>query len=278
MNPLLKLLVSFVFLLAAGSLLAETLNTHHLQSLGDVNYHELKPEVLGRSLHVFVDLPEDYQDSNKTYPTIYLLDGGLTFPLFAGYHHYLRFGDETPTAILVGISYGADTFKEGNFRSTDFTAPSTERTFWGGASVFQQVLRDELLPMIEKTYRADPSRRIIFGQSMGGQFVLYSALTQPELFAGHIASNPALHRNLAFFLGWQGEGPMPNNASRVFVSSGEFDDPQFREPTMKWVKHWQSVELKPWSLETRTLSGQTHMSAAPEAFRQGLEWLLSGTD
>lgn len=272
------LLVTLLFMMSGSALQAESLDTQLLQSLGEVKYHELTPTKLGRSFHVFVDLPENYSNSEESYPAVYLLDGGNTFPLMAAFHHYLRLGDESPQVILVGISYGADTFKEGNYRSTDFTAPSSERDFWGGANVFQGILRDELLPLIESNYRADASRRVIFGQSLGGQFVLYNALTQPELFFGRIASNPALHRNLPFFLQWQGEGKMPVNASRVFVSSGEYNDARFREPAMKWVEHWQNVTTKPWLLETRILAGQTHMSAAPEAFRQGLGWIFPKTD
>ncbi|MDH4020484.1 MAG: alpha/beta hydrolase-fold protein [Xanthomonadales bacterium] len=268
----------FVLVFSAVNSMAENLDTRLLQSLGEVKYHELKSTGLKRSFHIFVDLPEDYLESDQSYPVIYLLDGGNTFPLMAAYHHYLRFGDETPKAILVGVSYGADTFKEGNWRSTDYTAPSDEREFWGGAAIFQKVLQDELLPLIEAAYRADPARRVIFGHSLGGQFVLFNALTKPELFSGHIASNPALHRNLPFFLKWQGKNDMPVKISKVFVSSGEFDDPIFRKPTMEWIEYWQAVTPRPWVLETRTLSGQTHLSATPEAFRQGLSWLFPEHD
>lgn len=253
----------------------ENLDSNLLQSLGDVKYHELKSTRLERSFHIFVDLPEDYRDSDQSYPTIYLLDGGNTFPLLAAHHHYLRIGNEAPAAILVGISYGADTFKEGNWRSKDFTAPSEERDYWGGAAVFQAMLEDELLPMIEAAYRSDPARRIIFGQSLGGQFVLFNALSKPTLFFGHIASNPALHRNLPFFLKWHGETGSTSPLSRVFVSSGEYDDPVYRGPALEWFKHWQAVSPSPWTLETRTLNGQTHLSATPEAFRQGLEWIFA---
>ena len=268
----------FVLMFSVATSMADNLDTQLLQSLGEVKYHELESTQLKRSFHVFVDLPENYTDSDQSYPTIYLLDGGNTFPLMAAYHHYLRFGDETPRAILVGISYGADTFKEGNWRSTDYTAPSEEREFWGGAAIFQKVLQDELLPLIESVYRADPARRIIFGHSVGGQFVLFNAVTKPELFSGHIASNPALHRNLPFFLNWQGENDMPVQISKVFVSSGEFDDPVFREPTLEWIAHWQAITPRPWFLEARTLAGQTHLSATPEAFRQGMDWLFSEKD
>lgn len=263
-------------LVSAVTALADNLDPGLLQSLGEVKYHELKPESLGRPLHIFVDLPERYHESGQSYPTVYLLDGGNTFPLMAAHHHYLRFGDEAPAAILVGISYGADTFKEGNFRQTDYTAPSEDRSFWGGAAVFQSVLQDELLPLIESTYRSDPSRRVLFGQSLGGQFVLFNALTRPELFYGHIASNPALHRNLPFFLEWHGEGETSLPLSRLFVVSSEFDDPDIRRSTLEWVTHWQAVTPLPWILEIRTLAGQSHFSSTPEAFRLGLEWLFPG--
>ena len=253
----------------------ETVDTELLSSLGNVKYHELMSSQLERSFHVFVDLPEDYGLINETYPTIYLLDGDITFPLMAAYHRYLRLGDEVPAAILVGISYGADSFENGNMRSTDYTAASAELDYWGGASFFQNFLKEELLPLIESTYSSDSSKRIIFGQSLGGQFVLYSALTQPSLFFGHIASNPALNRNLQFFLSWQGPGEMPENISRLFVSSGEHDDPRFRVSTLEWIGHWQKKVQKPWLLETRTLEDQSHFSAAPTAYRQGLNWLFS---
>ena len=271
-----SILLGFALAVSAFDSSADCIDTRLLQSLGEVRYHELKAQKLGRSFHIFVDLPEDYQSTGHNYPTIYLLDGGNTFPLMAAHHHYLRFGNETPEAILVGISYGADTFKEGNWRSTDFTAPSEERDFWGGAGVFQAMIKDELIPLIEGEYRSDPSRRILFGHSLGGQFVLYNALTMPALFYGHIASNPALHRNLPFFLEWHGETEITESVSRLFVASSEFDDPQFRKPAMEWVGHWQAMISPPWALEVRTLPGQTHLSSTPEAFRLGLAWLLPG--
>lgn len=275
MKPRYSIILVICMIMSAASAMADKLDPHLLQALGDVKYHELKPESLGRSLHIFVDLPENYHESDQSYPTIYLLDGGDTFPLMAAHHHYLRFGDESPAAILVGISYGADTFREGNYRQTDYTAPWEERSFWGGAAVFQSVLQDELLPLIESAYRSDPSRRVVFGHSLGGQFVLFNALTKPGLFYGHIASNPAVHRNLPFFLEWHGEGEIGAPLGRVFVASAEFDDPDIRKATLAWVAHWQAVSPRPWMLETRTLPGQSHYSSTPEAFRLGIDWLFS---
>lgn len=250
-------------------------DTEFLQGLGDTRHHLLESKAAEHTYHVFVRLPESYGESgDRAYPTIYLLDGGSTFPMLGGYYRYLSLGEEIPELIVVGISYGTSDWQNGNNRSHDFTAPSDEREFWGGAADFQKMLRTELLPLIENAYRSDPTHRIIFGQSLGGQFVLFTALTDPDLFWGHIASNPALHRNLPFFLTappQTGTGYRP----RLFVSSGSDDDPRFREPALKWMSHWSTVKSTPWDLEKQTLDDHTHFSAAPAAFRQGLIWLFS---
>ena len=272
-----KLLVGTVTVfLVVVSTASSAVETRFMQGLGDTHYQRLDSEILGRHFHIFIMLPDGYEQSgDKEYPTIYLLDGGSLFPLLSAYYRYLNFGDEIPDSIIVGISYGSDNFENGNFRATDYTARSSERDYWGGAEKFQRFLSDELLPFIERAYRSSPDRRVIFGQSIGGQFVLYTALTRPDLFWGHIASNPALHRNLPFFLQEHGKAESGGEQSRLFVGSGSRDDPRFRVPTLEWIEHWSNNNDNPWQLETVNLEGHTHMSAPPACFRQGLVWLFS---
>lgn len=268
-----SIILAFSLLLTAG---ASAADTRYLQGLGDTRYSLVESVNVGRSFHVYVMLPDGYDaTSNLTYPTIYVLDGGGLYPLMTAYYRYLNFSAEVPDSIIVGIAYGGDTFEEGNYRSTDYTAPSDERDYWGGAAAFQAFLAEELFARIEDEYRADPSRRVIFGQSIGGQFVLYTALTEPNLFWGHIASNPALHRNLPFFLEAYGEPDPDRGASRLFVSDGTLDDEQFRVPARRWMEHWSQAKDRPWELHTVDLEGHTHMSAPPAAFREGMRWLFS---
>jgi predicted alpha/beta superfamily hydrolase len=249
-----------------------------LQGLNSPRYHQLDSKVLGRPLHIFVRLPEGYEENAEArYPVVYLLDGGITFPVLAGYYRYLRFGEEVPDTILVGISYGADNFEDGNLRGSDFTAPAPSAEHYGGAQNFQRMFEDELLPLIEHDYRTDPARRIVFGQSLGGQFVLYIAMIRPDLFWGHIASNPALHRNLEFFQNFDFQN-VPPTQSKLFVSSGSDDDARFRVPALQWFAHWSGAQEKPWALKTVTLEGETHFSAAPASFRQGMAWLFADTE
>lgn len=253
----------------------QPLDFRGLQGLDTTHYHRLDSQVIDHTYHVFVRLPESYEES-KRYPAIYLLDGGTSYPLLAGFYRYLNLGREIPDLIIVGISYGSDDRGKGNMRSRDFTARAASRSNWGGAENFQRVLRQELLPIVEGEYSGDPNRRIIFGQSLGGQFVLHSALTAPDLFWGHIASNPALHRNLDFFLNTTPVQPKKGRP-RLFVASGSDDDARFRKPALDWMRHWDAQTQRPWDLKTVSLPGQSHFSAAPGAFRQGLRWLL-GSD
>ena len=265
----------FAALLLFASATSWAVDTTFLQGLGDSHYHRLSSEVVGRDYHIYVMLPAGYTEQRQQdYPTIYLLDGGE--PLFTAYYRYLHFGEEMPAAIIVGISYGSDNFEGGNFRSTDYTAASNEREYWGGAGAFQRVLKDEVFPLVESNYRSQSDRRIIFGHSLGGQFVLYTAQTEPGLFWGYIASNPALHRNLQFFLQDTKPATEEGIRSRLFVGSGSKDSPQFRAPALEWIEHWSAADNAPWHLETMTLEGHTHMSAPPVAFRQGIHWLFSG--
>ncbi|MCI0695042.1 hypothetical protein L0337_23910 [candidate division KSB1 bacterium] len=156
------IIIVSLLLLWIPSIYAQEPNFKWLQGLGETRYHRVDSRLLEQTYHVFVRLPEEYEPGKK-FPTVYLLDGGMTFPILAGYYRYLRLGEEIPAAIIVGISYGTDDWKQGNMRSRDYTAKADDRPHWGGADDFQNVLRKEILPLIEGNHSADPGRRIIIG-------------------------------------------------------------------------------------------------------------------
>lgn len=243
----------------------------HLQSAKADDYFKIESEIIGRPFHIFVRLPENYDEESKDYPVIYLLDGGTNYPLLVPYYILLSFDEEMPDAIFVGISYGGAGFEDGNYRSADYTAPSPEREFWGGAENYQKFLQSELIPVIEEKFRADKSRRILFGQSLAGQFVVYSALTKPDLFWGRIASNPAFHRNLEYFLDLAPE--TPQTSPRLFIAAASNDAERFKTPRDALLESWRESP-PPWNYEVGTLDGEYHASAAPLAFRAGMRSLF----
>ena len=255
----------------------EAVTVPGLHSLAVTHHHTLRAEDGDSLYHIVVGLPDAYQQSADSYfPTVYILDGGMLYPMLKSYSRYLSLGGEAPEMILVAISYGSNDWRQGNQRNHDYTAPSDEADYYGGAADFQVLLRDEVIPLVQSNYRSDGARRIIFGQSLGGQFVLYTAMTDPDLFWGHIASNPALHRNLDLFLGDAGD--TETSESKLYVASAENDDPVYRVPAVEWIEHWTSRASHPWRLKTETLDGHNHFSAPPASFRRGIIWLFAEND
>lgn len=256
----------------AGSRAVPAATLAYLPALrGD--YFPLASRETGRTYHIYVRLPEGY-DPAKRYPVVYLLDGDSLFPLLAASHLFIALDDRLPEAIVVGIAYGS--FDPAvNKRNIDFSPPDpnlpSEEV---GAPAFARFLRGELLPRIESLFPADPARRILFGQSSGGRYVLYSAFTEPDLFWGRIASNPsfAIGRELFF-------GPPPRGTRRdlsLIVVSGTENNAKGRADALAWFATWRGRADAPWAVRPVTIEGGTHAANAGDAYRAALCLLFKG--
>lgn len=232
------------------------------------DYFKLNSEAVDRPFHIYVRFPEGYDDESAHYPVVYLLDGDSLFPILAANHLFLNYDENLAEALIVGIAYGS--FDPSiNKRGFDFSAPADDAgAEQGGAPAFQSFLRSELIPEIEKRYRADASRRILFGQSRGGYMVLYSAFTDPDLFWGRIASNPTFEPGRELF--FSPAAPASRNDLGLVVTSGSRDYPGLREAALEWFDAWQSVEDRPWSLNFETIREGTHAAGSTDSYRKGM--------
>ncbi|MEL7487849.1 MAG: alpha/beta hydrolase-fold protein [Pseudomonadota bacterium] len=249
-----------------------------LAALNDADHKRVVSEAIGRPFHIHVRPPLNYEETEQLYPTVYLLDGDVLFPLLGAYHVLLNIDTNVPDAIIVGISYGGFGAENGNYRSADYTVPPFPDDYLAGlpgsdgAPAFHAFLKDEVIPHIEKTYRADPERRILVGQSRGGHFALYSAMADPDLFWGRIASNPPLSPNRDFFL--RDIAPSAQMGSSLFVSSAERDFPKIRQDAIDLFAHFKSQDALPWRLKTTTVAGETHAAGIVNVYRAGMRWLF----
>lgn len=243
----------------------------HLPAI-DGDYFEFHSDAVGRSFHIYVRYPEGYEGGDERYPVVYLLDGDSLFPILAANHPFLTYDEGLPEAIVVGIAYGSFDSPV-NRRGFDFSAPALDAgPEQGGAPAFSAFLRNELIPAIDRRYRTNPERRVLFGQSRGGYLVLYSAFTEPDLFWGRIASNPSFDPGRErFFL-------PPATASRddlgLVVTSGSRDYPALREAALAWSDVWRSRDVKPWALNFVTIQGGKHAGYSISSYREGMVWLF----
>lgn len=238
----------------------------------------LESATLGRGFDIYVRLPPDYDAEGPAYPVVYLLDGDSLFPILAANHLFLTYDEGLPEAVVVGIAYGG--FDPSvNHRGLDFQSPeeglAVERA---GAEAFHTFLNDELLPMIEGRFNVDPDRRVLFGQSRGGNLVLYSAVVHPDVFQGRIASNPSLTPGMGSIIGSAARAGRDD--LKVAVTSGERDRADLRTEAAFWAETWsgRDADQRPWQVRLIPIAGGTHAANAPDAYRAGMLWLFERND
>lgn len=265
------------FLLMAGAATAGSgPELDRLFGMGPAETFTVSSETLGRDFHVYVRLPQGYADSDCRWPVVYILDGGILFPMLAPLHFMMEIDEIAPPAVLVGISYGGLGFANGNYRSTDYTAPADEPDYYGGAVAYQAFLADELIPRINRDFRVDHARSLVLGQSLGGQFTLLTALNRPELFSAYLSINPALHRNVDYFVELE---PAPREAAPpILITRSSEEREVLDEAVSRWLTQWAGADSDALDLSVETLPGQHHASSAPAAYRAMLKWWQPAAD
>lgn len=168
---------------------ANAQTTNYLSQVGTVD--SLYSEVLGEWREIFVQLPNGYEvDNGKKYPVAYLIDGEILLPAASNVHDFYS-GGYMPEMILIGISNAENRTRDltPSKITTKYGMPFSEVS--GEAADFLSFVRKELIPYVERKYRAANYRTLI-GHSYGGLFAIYSLLNSPKLFANYVSIDPSL--------------------------------------------------------------------------------------
>lgn len=162
--------------------------------------HTLASPMLKRSYDLYVKLPPGYdkpENADRAYPVLYLTDGPYTFQVASGVTRVPFNHDTFEEFILVGLSY-ANGEEPVISRERDLTPLVDIRSkshATGGARAYLDFLKSEAMPLVEKTYRIDPHRRSLAGQSFGGLFGIWVMFNEPELFQNYILTSASLWYN-----------------------------------------------------------------------------------
>ena len=236
-------------------------------------------QIIDDDFYLYISLPDDYDQSDKKYPVLYLLDGDVTFGMATSIARYLQFGNTIPELIIVGIGYGTLKKSEGNMKSRDYTiSPKRGRSGTGGAPKFRDFLKEELIPYIENTYRTIPDERTISGYSLGSLFAIYSLFTEPDLFNNYIIGSPHLSWDEYRIFTVQEEAfeKMDDIDAKIFISVGsEEDEEKYFNPIDEIVTLIDEKAYESLKMETKVFDGGTHLICPPEALAYGLVSVFS---
>ena len=143
-------------------------------------YRKLHSTVLSEERTLLVGLPADYEKSARIYPVLYRLDGDSVFFL-----HTI-----SATAYMVDMREQKSDYIVIAIQNTDRNRDMNPE---GGADNFIRFIKSELMPYVEKNYRASGSR-ILAGQSFSALFALYSFLKEPGLFDAYLLGSFSLYK------------------------------------------------------------------------------------
>ena len=266
--------------LGAAALPAQTslADTFPVVTLPGTELRHLHSSATGRDYDIQVSLPADYaRNPNVRYPVLYVLDGQWDFKLMLSVQGGLVYDRWTPQIIIVGITWSGANANYDSLRAMDLTPAATRRLPGSGAAPqFLTFIKDQLIPFVETTWRADPRRRVLMGSSFAGLFTLYALFTDPGLFAGYMAGSPSVTyaSRAAFALESTYAASHREMPSRLYVAVGSVED--LAAPVQEFWGVLRGRNYAGLQLETRVIEGERHSGNKPEAFNRGLRYILPG--
>ena len=280
-NFLFALLISVLF--CSLSTFAQDVNIN-LDSNSEItpNYTELcviHSKIIDDDYYLYIKLPKNYEETNNTYPVIYLLDGDIAFTMAWSTVRYLQYGKHLPEVIIVGIGYGSLlSSDEENMRERDYTISElADRKNSGGGENFLNFLKTELIPYIDSEYRTNPLKRVINGYSFGGLLVMYSFIKENDLFSGYVAGSPYLSTDVEYLqkLLIEKSEIMKNSKAKLFISYGELEDEKkYSKPINRIVEYLSEIQFDETNIQKRIFEGGSHFTCPSEAMVYGLKYLF----
>jgi predicted alpha/beta superfamily hydrolase len=250
----------------------DTAEAQPVTTVGPSSNLELHPgfhsEYLPDDRNVIVYLPPDYERSERRYPVMYMHDGqnlfdpetsfvkGRTWQVGEHADQLIRSGEIEPL-IVVGV-YNTPR------RLEEYTHAKDKRMGGGEASLYGQMLVNELKPWIDAEYRTllDESNTAIGGSSLGGLVSLYLGLERAETFGKLAVMSPSIWWNHKSILGFVNEyqgPPWP----KIWLDVGDGEGRRVHADVDQLYARLQTIGWKPEvNLHYQMVAGGTHDEAA----------------
>jgi len=141
---------------------------------------------LDRKRKIWIYLPPDYDNSQKSYPVIYMHDGQNLFDNATSYVGEWEvdetlnkiFNENRNGFIVIGINNG------GVIRMDEYSPWKNKKYGGGEGDAYIDFITKDLKSYVDKRYRtlSDKENTAIIGSSMGGLISYYAGLKYPEIY------------------------------------------------------------------------------------------------
>jgi predicted alpha/beta superfamily hydrolase len=235
----------------------------------------------GRQYQLHVGLPASYgTDKTRRYPVVYVTDAYWDFQKLTAVEGVLVYDKLAPEFIVVGIGYPGENLDYGKMRNWELapaTFPGMTPEDSGHSAEFLKSIKEEIIPFVEKEYRADPSFRVMSGSSMGGLFTLFAMFTEPDLFQGYVAASPAAIACNDWIFGYEEAFAKSGKAinARCFASGGGNELPLFLNGIIRINQKIASRHYKGLSYQFRYIEDERHTTMQLDSYVRGLIFVFA---
>ncbi len=237
---------------------------------------QFKSAINDRDYVLDIALPNSYSDTTKRFPVLYALDGQWSFPGVSGNYGGLNYDGFVPEMIVVGIGWKDDYF---NNRDRDFSQTYIQANpNSGGASKFLKVIKNEIIKLIDSSYRTQPNNNTLTGGSSGGVFALYALFLEPALFTRYVIGSPSLENDDSVIFKIEKEFSKTNHElnAKIFFSVGEYEEPlKYVSRLDRFTKQLKASNYKGLEFESMVVEKTGHGSEGSYGFVRGLQYVFS---
>ena len=268
MKKFLVVLVSSVFLYGCAD------NITHNDIIPKYDTFTIDSKLVGETRVMNVWLPPSYENSNDSFPVLYMPDGGIKedFPHIANTIAKLIEENSITPIILVGIENTERGRDLTGFSESEYDAQFCPLT--DGAKDFRRFITQELFNEVENRYRINNKKGII-GESLAGLFVMETFLQHPESFDFYIAFDPSLWWNNHYLVRESSAllANLPNKEIKLwFAGSGAEDISEFTNELATKLDNDTPNRLK-WMYSDEP--NEKHNTIFRATKEKALKWILN---
>jgi uncharacterized protein len=197
------------------------------RTLGFAESRSFHSAILNEDRELQISLPDSYGRTAMSYPVLFLLDGSSHILHGTATTRFLASArSRIPEMIVVALP--------NTNRNRDMTPGP-------GATAFERVLAEEIIPWVERNFRA-ARERILFGHSLSGSFAVHTLLNRPELFRAYVAASAPVWRYEGFAADVRTGLPRAAAAGvALFLAVGEHENEQLRKGMQEFATTLKSA-------------------------------------
>jgi len=149
---------------------------------------KLKSTILDEEREIYISLPPNYNQNTQSYPVVLVLDGEFLFDITRSMTTLWTARNYMPESIIIGLPNMTNDKRFDLALKVTGANGSVYYRGGGNPKKYLNFFKNELLPFIEKNYRAN-SHRTIIGLSPTSGTVYQAFFQGPQLFTSFITIN-----------------------------------------------------------------------------------------